>query len=222
MHLFIAAVQHDDALGRVSPRRWLYELRCTCPNPPAFIGVEYAEDGFEQIRRQRASFANLAKCYCPGASAKLLRALAKTIAYEADAHIGVFRQPVQVLWLDQYRDSLPDEDAIRNFAEIRLQTSYRHFWKEVDPSAKTSHVLSTMSRLAWDRSDQSRQQDPPTPTARDEEFAQLIIERVQMGGEQWATVVVGRNHATDAEGFMLRQLLDAGIQCHVEVLDPRT
>ena len=220
MDFFVAGVIHHDPLGPDKLTDWLRTLRQAHADPPAFIAVEFASYVFQQIREQRGTLEQLAQREWPEASPELIRALAPSLAYEADTHPEVFRQHIEVLWLDEFRQPEPYPGAAQDFARDRLCT-YKSLLLNEELSLPIPDALATMSQAAWDKADRESRENPPQPEPRDEEFALQITQRLRQGGGEWAIAVVGRNHASDQEGSMLRRLLDGGIPCNKAILDPR-
>jgi hypothetical protein len=219
MHLHIAAVNHFDVLGRKNLKRWLDNLRESHDASPAFVAQEYTNDAFDQIKIQRGTVPELARLHWPDAPQELIAALPRTLAYEADTHLEVFAQPIEVLWLGEFTTQ-KDRDLIPQFACRHLYV-YHRYWKNAGSPPSVPDALAAMGRAPWDQTDREDQRDPPKATERDSQLACAIIERANQPAQQWAIAVLGAHHAIDRPGFTLRRLRDAGIPCCVHSLDPR-
>ena len=99
MVIHIAGVCHDDPKGKGNLKAWLCALYAAYKEPPAFIGVEYDKDKFEELKKQRPLLRQKMQSYAPAAFPDLLDALADCLAYEPDAISEVFPNAEQ-LWLD--------------------------------------------------------------------------------------------------------------------------
>ncbi|HYR88455.1 MAG TPA: hypothetical protein VE422_30530 [Terriglobia bacterium] len=213
MILYLAGINHFDPLSRERLREW-FERISNNTGAPRFLAVEFREDVFLQVRAQRERFRQLLKEQWPQMSEALVNTLVLSLAYEGDTHLEIF-PAVEVLWLNQHRQLTEVEiDGINRYAEDRL-TMYRQF---LDQGAghlpDDDKVLATISESARLRADPAKKGGD----ARDEQFAQVIIQRIGNSQDGWAIIVAGSNHIQDSNGSMRRLLENAGHRCEITLL----
>jgi hypothetical protein len=192
-------------LGHFDPsaRKRLIELLRYCSQKcgkPAFIATEWDKSIFERVRAQRTEFQSAIANKWPALSPELLKSLTLSLAYEADTHMEVFPS-AEVLWLDDGRRAL--EADIKNYARDRLAIYTEWLGDEISEK-DDSLILEKMRRKAA----QQAGHPPNRGTVRDSKWADMILERMNKGGGDWAAIIVGKFHALSYPGSM-RELLEA-------------
>ncbi len=212
MRVKVAAIVHFDPLCRGRLLDWLRILLGRQPSPPAFVAVEWDEQHFEEVNRQRPDVRTRAQSEWPKATNEFYNALEFTAAFEADTHISLLPN-TQIIWLVQGLP-LPNADAIKNYSQQLIK-----IYKGQIPSSKTqfdSALLKTMSIKAWDDCNSRKKGG----TDRDELMAEAIIKNSGSDPSLWSIAVVGADHASRDAGYMVALLEEAGITCDVTVLSP--
>ena len=205
MVIHIAGVCHDDPKGKTNLKTWLHKLSVAHPDPPSFVGVEYDKDKFAELKKQRPLLRQKMQSYGPAASPDLLAALEDCLAYEPDAVADVFPN-LEPLWLDTGTSCTTNDLYNRrgNVYQDRLER------KNVFFPAESATVLALLSEAAWETFER---QGAQASCPRDEQFARLVLEKIEQVSGGWAVVIVGANHASNNEGRMRYRLAAAGIEC---------
>ena len=139
MELYIAGINHFDPLCREELIKWFKELSAIKDKPAAFIAVEYDADQFEQIKKQRNKFRELAQDEWPCLSSGELDILENSLAYEGDVHREVLPD-AKILWLDQGRQDNYSERIDHHYAEERLR-----LYKGYSPATEPSRSLNNLT-----------------------------------------------------------------------------
>lgn len=208
MKLHIAGVNHNDPLGRERLKKWLEKLSVINDKSPAFVAVEYDNNIFEQIKKQRKRFRQLLQNEWSFLSPVELDIVENSLAYDGDTHLEVFPN-AEILWLDKNRNE-NDTSWIDRYAEVQLNV-YKQYSFNKKPLF-----------LNWLSGDVCR--NTPTAsqsTSRDQKFARLILKKVSRNKSTWAIAIVGSDHTKkDIQGSMRCLLENAGLTCEVTVLHP--
>lgn len=207
----IAAINHFAPLCRTELLNWLERLRRE-DGQPIFIAVEWSQEIFQQVLAQRDRFRQLLRQQWPEMSEGVREALVLSLAYEGDTHREVFPD-TEILWLDDHR-RLTDEhrEDIPRYAEMRLNIYNWHLGFGSPPG--DDEILARISDGVKGEADQQGEGG----TERDEQWVLMITERIGNDENGWAVIIVGRNHAMDADGSMRRLLEEAGHRCEVTFL----
>jgi len=211
MDILIAAINHNDVLGRERLKKWLQKVSKARHSPPEFIGVEWDEGIFNQVKAQRSLIRDRAKSEWPGATPGFLDKIESSLGFEGDTHNDIFPD-ILTLWLDQGRKY--DDRCICNYAVDRMDM-YTGFIP--DASADFGHkILMRMSIKAWKRS------SPQPASERDRRFAELIVKRSVQSKSGSAIAIVGEDHASLHNGFMANLLEKRGLSCCITILSPKS
>jgi hypothetical protein len=213
MRMRIAGVHHNDVFGRRRLQEWLQGLKNLEKNPPSFVAVEYDENIFRIIQKQRTKFQALAAKGWPGSSQSVLKTIGNSLVYEGDLHESIF-PCIETIWLDQGRE-IDDPTILSQYASDRLNI-YKTYVKNCnlgEPKALLNATLEIMSTAAW-----KSFSEPLSSSERDYKFASIIVNRLQNQRSIWAIIIVGVNHASNVEGSMVNLLNNEGIDCHVSRL----
>jgi hypothetical protein len=216
MEIQVAAIVHADPLCRGRLRRWLRELLAAKGSQPAFVAVEWDEQMFQSVRALRPVVCAKASEKWPGATSEFIDALASAVAFGGDTHHQLMPD-VPTIWLDTGRD-LPYPDAIEVFADQRING-----YANLIPSETTrfdANLLRVMSYEAWDRNRPGER--PEGGTNRDAKFAKVILARAPDYTGDWAAAIVGANHASRDQGYMVNRLQESGGICIVSELRPES
>lgn len=223
--LYIAGVCHQDPKGKANLKGWLRALRADNDGPPAFVGLEYNENKFAEIKKQRPMLRKKVKSMCPRASSDLLDALEQCLAYEPDA-VGEEFPNVEPLWLMK-GTSPPIEDLYDCWVGCykRYYNPARQVSSQEAARVGTEQALTILSEAAWaefksyeNRISKGLQIEVPDPEQRDKKFACLVREKIDQVSGGWAIVIVGANHASNNVGRMRYRLTAAGIKCKVDLI----
>jgi len=215
MTVLIAGINHTDPTMRQELVKWLTECSAGFAKPD-FIAVEWDREIYWRVNVHRARFRRLLKEQWVDASEGLLNTLTLSLGYEGDSHLEVFpADTVETLWLDEGRQYR--EGDIARFAEHRLAL-YRWYLPDWPQGATDLDILSRISQGAAN-------DVGPLPEAgdeRDAKFARRIAQRIAQGvAHNWAIAVVGKNHALEIQGSMLRLLECGECNCKVEMFRGR-
>lgn len=214
MRVKVAAIVHTDPLCRNRLYSWLRILLSNQSSHPAFVAVEWDEQHFKEVKKQRSKIRALAKSQWPLAANEFYNALESTAAFEADTHIEILPK-VPIKWLDQGR-TLPNSNVIKDYAHTQIE-----IYKKCIPPNTTqfnSELLKIMSVKAWKLCDPKEKGE----LGRDIQFAQAIIKNSDSNPFAWSIAVVGAVHASRDPGSMVALLEAAGIKCDVKELNPDT
>jgi len=212
MRVKVAGIVHFDPLCRGRLYGWLQDLLRSHSSPPAFVAVEWDEQHFKEVKKQRPIIRSLAQSKWPNATDEFYNTLKLTAAFEADTHVSLLPN-TQIIWLDQGQ-SLPNAGAIINYSPTQIDI----YKKCILPNTTEfdSVLLKTMSKKAW------KIPEPPEKggTDRDRLFADAIIKKSGLEPSAWSIAVVGADHGSRDSGYMVALLEEAGITCDVTVLCP--
>jgi hypothetical protein len=207
MKILFAAINHFDPLCKPRLLLWLRDKAQENTEPPGFVGIEWDQDLFKNVKFQRAELRRLAEETWPGAPLGFIDALVEALAFEGDTHLEVFTD-IQTLWLDQDRVP-PDPTVISHYARDRIRVYQSYLPSDV--SSCDESTLFNMSREAWRRcASPSR-----GATCRDEKFAALITKHLKQDSGSWAVVIAGADHASEEPGCLISRLKSSGIVCIV-------
>ncbi|MEK4987242.1 hypothetical protein NYE46_09445 [Listeria sp. FSL L8-0308] len=203
MKLYIAGINHNDPVSRTGLIQWLHEIKAENQTKPDFIASEWDEEVYTKVAAQRPYLSQLLEKEWPDLNQKQIESISKTLAYEGDSHKGIFDN-VNVLWLDDSR--VVDQEAVDNFAKLRLQTLKMH----CNNDAKFNFIEELSRNLK-----KNECSDLPT-IERDIKFASTIFAYVEENRCEWGIIIVGSLHASEEEGTMRNQLEYKGYECLVK------
>ena len=208
--LYVAGIHHFDPLCRGRLLNWLKSLNKSHEHSPIFVAVEWDKDLFGKVVPQRPLLYRLAKKEWPQSSSFFLTILSEAMAFEGDTHIEVF-PTVPILWLDSGRNVTLE--IIEDYAKDRLNV-YKSFLP-FGVAKLDDKALLIMSKEAWNRSNK-----PTQGNSRDTKFAKSIYEHNDQLRNCWAIAIVGTNHASSVQDYMVSILIGQGIKCDMTILKP--
>ena len=214
MKLYLAGINHNDPLGRDGIHYWLKGIEAS--TPPAFVAVEWEKQVFKLLEANRPRLRMGLEARFPDVESDVIQTLADALAYEGDSHKGMYPD-TDVIWLDSARVCINKGEQLTNeeIAEktVRGRSSNMGLWLSNRFRFDSSdEFLSQISRDVWTDATETKASE------RDEEFAGLILSRIQEDG--WGAVITGAEHTEDKEGRMGHLLRQAGQDCNVKILSP--
>jgi hypothetical protein len=177
---------------------------------PRFIAVEASSAHFDHIRDlERPSLLKLVQAEWPKALQDTHEMLAKSMLFEADAHVDSGLPTVRdalIVWLDDGDDRDPNGLAERWITVLRRRIAEQPLEKpdQSDLAAKLAIACAAIDQ-AMEGSDDKKD--------RDIRFTYRILSEVTPSDDGWAIVTVGKLHAADTCDRMHRLLKNAGFDC---------
>lgn len=212
MRVKVAAIVHFDPLCRGRLLSWLRILLGSQSSPPAFIAVEWDEQHFEEVKKQRPKALERAQSLWPDATDNFYATLEKSVGFEADTH-KLLIPNAKIRWLDQDRP-LPHIDTLKNYAIKRIEGYFGYVGG--DTTLSDSELLKKMSIKAWNDCGSRKKGE----TDRDKPFAEAISKNSGSDPSLWSIAVVGADHASRDPGYMVALLEEKEIKCDVKILSP--
>lgn len=207
--LYLIGVNHSDPLHR---RELLCRIRTLAeqnPGAPAFIAVEYDEDTFEWIVKQRPKFRLLLKEKWPDLTVDELDNLEKSLAYDGDSHLDIFPE-AQTVWLDSGRPFPPHWDRDSPCA---ASERFDHYQGCLENNSLHGN-LPLLSECLRTEAIMN-----PKGSNRDRTFAELILAALATYSPGWAFSITGAAHAQkDIPGSMAAILSDKGENFEVRII----
>lgn len=219
MRILLSAGIHDNPMHRRRLKRLfsqLVEKHCT----PSFVAVEANRALFHAvIRRQRDVFVSMAQKdrVLTALKKNVLQDLSMAIGYEADAHVGIFSEEPQTVWLDDNRSDFSTacdpcstakrclfwyRQAVDNCGlAISNSTTAEELFKAID--AYMSLLVDQRSAPTFDR---------------DHVWMAMLKDMLTDQIETCAIIVVGADHAQNKPDYLRYLLSEAGHDCEVQSL----
>lgn len=230
MRIILSAGIHDNPVHRQRLKRLFSELvekRCK----PSFVAVEANRALFHSvIQRQRDVFVSMTQKDQVWTALKknVLQDLSMAIGYEADAHVGIFPEEPQTVWLDDNRldfSTACDPCSTAKRCLLWYRKAVDKCGLAISNSTTAEELFKAIDAFMTQSVDKQRPSGPYSASTfhRDHAWMAMLKNMLTDQVEPCAIIVVGADHAQNKPDYLRYLLGKAGHNCEVQSLvkEPR-
>ena len=177
----IIGINHYDPLGREKVCRIL--CNDLIDFAPDSVAVEWKQEIADKVFHQREELKKELSQQYPFIETKDIELLSNAMAFEADAHIGIYPH-LPIIWLDEERNEKANDENVINFYIYRKEKYDSIIHRGINNITDISNFICNNSSLSM-------------PNERDLMFYNKLKKEIDKNGYSRIICIVGASHANN-------------------------